>query len=196
MSQVSGESSANAKRYLSIALLVLFLVLSIGLQYKIRFPRSGSLRGSGLENMSIAPDFNLQDLAGNTVSLEDYRGKVVILSFWATWCRPCRSEFNELKAWAQEKKAQGGWNNLELIAVDLNEEPETVAAFVQKNNLPFLILLDNGGTVGKQYKVEALPSLFLIDSSGRVRHFQEGYSPGIKFVLDGFITQIKKEKHS
>jgi peroxiredoxin len=183
-----------AKPYVFFALIILFLGLSVALQYKIRFGESSSGRRGGLPMKTAAPDFQLKDLAGNAVALSDYRGKVVILDFWATWCLPCRNEFNELKGWVETKKKEGKWEGVEVLAVNLQEDSAVVADFVQKRKLPFVIVLDRDGATAEKYHVQALPSMLVIDPGGTIREFQEGYNPGLTFILDKLIGEIRKEK--
>lgn len=109
-----------------------------------------------------APTFTLKDLDGREVTLEDHRGKIVFLNFWATWCPPCRREMPSMEKLHREFKDRG----FTMLAVDLREEHSKVKAFKGKLKLSFPILLDPDGTVGLMYAVRSLPTTYLIDREG------------------------------
>lgn len=112
-----------------------------------------------------APNFIAQGLDHEPHTLSDYQGKVVILNFWATWCRPCRAEMPAMQALYEQYHDQG----LELLALNANEDPATVEAFVEEYGLTFTILQDIGFEVSELYEVEAYPSTYFIDRRGRIQ---------------------------
>ncbi|MEK7214279.1 MAG: TlpA disulfide reductase family protein [Chloroflexota bacterium] len=116
-----------------------------------------------------APEFTLQSLGGKPVSLSDYRGKTVLVNFWATWCPPCRSEMPDMQRVAQDHP-----DDLVVLAVDLQEAPEPVASFAKQFGLSFPILLDTKGDVSQAFGVQSLPSSFFIDPQGRIASFNIG----------------------
>jgi thiol-disulfide isomerase/thioredoxin len=109
-----------------------------------------------------ASDFTLLDTDGQQVSLQQYRGKVVFLNFWATWCIPCREEMPGLERLHQTYHAQ----DLVIISIDLKEGADQVKAFFQKHGLSFPSLLDPNGTVFRDYLVAGMPTTYLIDRNG------------------------------
>jgi thiol-disulfide isomerase/thioredoxin len=109
-----------------------------------------------------ASDFTLLDTDGQQVSLQPYRGKVVFLNFWATWCIPCREEMPSLERLHQTYQAQ----DLAIISIDLKEGADQVKAFFQKHGLSFPSLLDPNGTVFRDYLVAGMPTTYLIDRNG------------------------------
>lgn len=112
-----------------------------------------------------APEFTLTGLAGEQYSLSELQGKTVIINFWATWCAPCREEMPDLQEIHEEYADEG----LVILAVNANEPPETVQAFVDEFDLTFPILLDNQRAVAALYEVQAYPSTFFVDRDGRIR---------------------------
>jgi len=113
-----------------------------------------------------APDFSLQDsVTGRDVRLSDYRGKTVVLNFWATWCGPCRFEMPALE---QAYREHGG-ADVVVIAVNLRETNDEVAAFRRSLDLTFPMLMDRQGAVYAQYDGRVLPQTFFIDRNGVVR---------------------------
>lgn len=111
-----------------------------------------------------APDFELRDLRGRDVRLSSYRGKVVVLNFWATWCAPCRVEAPSL----QRLYAARGGEDLEMLAVSLDNKRDLVERFVSQYQLRFPVLLDPDRTAARAYAVNSLPVTLLIDREGRV----------------------------
>lgn len=109
-------------------------------------------------------DFRLDNLGGKTVSLSSYKGEVVLLNFWATWCGPCRSEMGSLETLYNKFKAQG----FVVLAVNLQESPSSVEGFAKQHGLTFPILLDRSGQVGLTYGARALPTTYLINQKGEV----------------------------
>jgi peroxiredoxin len=109
-----------------------------------------------------APSFTLEDLSGKQVSLQQYRGKVVFLNFWATWCIPCREEMPAMEQLQQLFQRQG----LVILAVNLKESPEQVKTFFDQHRLSFLALLDRNGSVSRAYGVMGLPTTYLIGREG------------------------------
>ncbi len=109
-----------------------------------------------------APDFTLPDLDGKQVSLHDYRGKLIFLNFWATWCIPCREEMPAMEQLHQTFQPQG----LAILAVDLKESPDKVKAFFDQYRLSYTALLDEGGSVFRDYQVMGLPTTYLIGREG------------------------------
>lgn len=111
-----------------------------------------------------APLFTLNDVDGNQVSITDFRGKVILLNFWATWCPPCRDElpvFNKLRSDYKGKK-------FEVVAVSTDRSLPAIKRFLKKVPLDFIILHDKDIKTARSYKVFSLPTTFLIDRSGRV----------------------------
>ena len=109
-----------------------------------------------------APDFTLPTVDGKQVSLREYRGKVVFLNFWATWCIPCREEMPALERLHQTYQSQ----DLAIISIDLKESAEQVRAFFQKHGLSFPALLDQDGSVFRDYLVAGMPTTYLIGRDG------------------------------
>ena len=120
---------------------------------------------SGIEIGKAAPDFELVTLKGESVKLSDYKGKKVILNFWATWCPPCKAEMPHMQRFYDENKENG----IEILAVnltDLNSGKESIESFVKDYGLTFEIPLDQNGDIGRQYQAFTIPTSYLIDSNG------------------------------
>ncbi len=115
--------------------------------------------------VGTAPIFTLQDLAGREQPLAQWRGKLIMLNFWATWCSPCRAEMPGMERLWQRYRDKG----LVVVAVSVDEGMEhRVAKFVEILKLSYPILLDAEGVVSDYYQVSALPHSFLIDSDGKL----------------------------
>ncbi|OGW25876.1 MAG: hypothetical protein A2X59_12945 [Nitrospirae bacterium GWC2_42_7] len=109
-----------------------------------------------------APDFVLKDINGKDVALSSFKGKVVLLNFWATWCPPCKHEMPSFNKLYTEMKAQG----LEIIAISTDDSISYVKDYLRKNSFDFKILMDEKRITSKQYKVFSMPTTFLIDRNG------------------------------
>ena len=121
---------------------------------------------------TLAPDFALPDLKGRTVHLKDFRGKVVVLDFWATWCGPCKMEIPHFV----ELMKRHGEKGLEIVGVAMDEPgAEVVRPFVQKNDLRYHVLLGDLYTANRYGGVDALPTTFVIDRKGHIARKYIGY---------------------
>jgi peroxiredoxin len=119
-----------------------------------------------------APDFVLKSLAGKNLRLSEYRGEVVMLSFWATWCGDCRAQLTELAAMRDRYQDAG----VELLAVSLDQNPKQAGEVTAQAGYP--VLHDAGGEVGRLYDVTKMPVMVLIDRGGVVREVFEGFRRG------------------
>lgn len=120
----------------------------------------------------VAPQFALRSPDGATVSLEQFRGKVVLLDFWATWCPPCMREMPELNALHNELNAKG------FSVVGINREPEDVPKvreFLASKNITFPVGIDANGT-GERYRILSLPTTVLVSREGKVERIFLGYT--------------------
>jgi len=113
-----------------------------------------------------APNFELVDLDGGLHKLTDYRGKVVVLNFWATWCPPCRYEMPSMQRGWEAAEADG----VVFLGVNVGEDADTVFMFLADYSVEFPLLLDKEATVIKEYQVVGLPTTFIIDPQGRITH--------------------------
>lgn len=111
-----------------------------------------------------APDFELISLDNEAVSLSDYRGQVVLVNFWATWCPPCRAELPDLVGYYHDHATEG----FILLGINEQESAQQATAFLNSQGLDFPVLLDETGSVMGSYGVSAMPSSFLIDKSGQI----------------------------
>lgn len=112
-----------------------------------------------------APDFALRDLEGNESRLSDYRGSTVLLTFWATWCGPCRLEMPTFEDRYQELKDDG----FTVLGLNYDEPVEDVSAFRDELGLSFPLLLDPGGSVQRLYRISGYPTSIFVDAQGVVR---------------------------
>jgi peroxiredoxin len=150
-------------------LILIFLVL-IGIFglfsfYFIIFERKppGPSPDHGPKVGEVAPDFLLSTLKTNSVKLSNYRGKVVFLNIWATWCPPCREEMPSMEALYQRLKGR----DFEMLAVSIDHKgKEVVGPFVAKYGLTFPVLLDPDNKIYKLYGLTGVPETFIIDKGG------------------------------
>jgi peroxiredoxin len=119
-----------------------------------------------------APDFVLKSLAGKNLRLSEYRGEVVMLSFWATWCGDCRAQLEELGDMRDRYQDAG----IELLAVSLDQNARQAGEVTAGVSFP--VLHDPAGDVGRLYDVERMPVMVLIDRGGVVREVFEGFRRG------------------
>ena len=112
-----------------------------------------------------APEFEVRDLSGKSVSLSSFKGKPILLNFWATWCPYCREERPYLNSLHKEYKDKG----LVIIAVSVDKSEETVRKFLKKMPLDFIILHDNDNAASQPYGVYSLPTSFTVDRNGIIK---------------------------
>ena len=123
---------------------------------------------TAMPTSQTAPDFSLQDMDGETYTLSSYRGKVVMLNFWATWCPPCRREMPSLERLYGKLKSQ----DFVVIAINQFEDPDLVFEFTGRLSLEptFPILFDRDSSVAELFRVKGLPTTYLIDKDGQIRY--------------------------
>ncbi len=138
-----------------------------------------------------APDFTLEDLNGNKVSLSELKGKTVVLDFWATWCGPCISSFPGMKN-AVEKYA--GDENVKFLFINSWERVEdrktSAHSFIEKNNYPFQVLMDFDDKVVGAYGVSGIPTKFIIDKNGNIRFKSIGFEGNVDQLVDEITVMV------
>jgi len=118
------------------------------------------------ETHEPGPDFNLADLKGASHTLSEYRGKVVLVNFWASWCVPCVTEMPGMQRLQQALEDQP----FEILAINVSESENRVREFIKRMNLNLRILLDSNGEVFRAWNGKVLPTSYLLDGSGRIRY--------------------------
>ncbi len=164
------------------ALLVLATLLGAGIAFN-----------SDLKPVTVAskaPDFRALDLAtGDTVTLADYKGEVVLLNIWATWCAPCRAEMPSLERLHQEMKDRG----LHIVAVSIDNDRDAVTDFVKEFGLTFQILHDPTGRIETTYQTTGVPESFIIDRHGiivkKLLSAVEWDQPEQKLIWDRLLSE-------
>jgi len=125
-----------------------------------------------------APDFRLKTTDGREIKLSDYRGRPVVVSFWASWCVPCMVEMPELVNFYEK---QGG--NVALLAVSIDDTAEDARDYASHHHLPFPVLYDGTKRVASGYAVEGIPALFVVDPNGTIRAHHVGLISSLGAVL-------------
>jgi thiol-disulfide isomerase/thioredoxin len=146
------------------------------------FPRSA--RGAAAEPPPAAA-FDLPTSTG-TVKLDDLRGKVVLVDFWASWCGPCRQSF----PWLSAMSERYGKNGFVVVAINLDKDREAADAFLREFTPPFTVAFDPAGKSAEAFDVKAMPSSFLINHTGRLVYSHAGFTPR---DTDAIETRIKEE---
>lgn len=135
-----------------------------------------------------APAWNLQDINGKQVKLSDFKGKVVILDFWATWCPPCRAEIPGFVELQKEYGSKG----LVVVGVSLDDNPEVVASFAKAKGINYPIVMGTQEVAQAYGGIEAIPTTFVIDTNGNVVAQHQGYTDKAEFEAEitGLLPKV------
>ena len=128
--------------------------------------------------------------ASTTLDLGAYKGRVVYLDFWASWCAPCRHSF----PWMEQLRDTYGPKGLTIVAVDVDASHADAERFLQQFNPRFKIRFDPSGSLAANYKVEGMPTSFMIDRHGVVRYTQVGFRPRDQAKIEGELRILLDEK--
>jgi peroxiredoxin len=142
-----------------------------------------SLASSGLEGQ-VAPDFALKSSTGQNLRLSEYRGNVVMINFWATWCGPCRQEMPLLDELYTRYERVG----FSLLGVNIDDDSRRAMQMIEDLGVSFPVLFDARKEVSELYEVEAMPVTVLVDREGNVRYVHHGYKPGYE---DKYLDQVR-----
>lgn len=142
-----------------------------------------SLAASDLSGQA-APDFSLKSSTGENLRLSEYRGDVVMINFWATWCGPCRQEMPLLDD-LFDRYNRVGFN---LLGVNIDDDSRRAMQMVEDLGVSFPVLFDESKQVSKLYQVEAMPVTVIVDREGTVRYVHHGYKPGYE---EHYLTEIR-----
>ena len=149
--------------------------------------QNGATNQTSQSNNPTAPDFSLKDLNGKTVKLSDYKGKIVILNFWAVWCKYCKQEMPDLNELNKELEKD---NEAVILAVDAQESSDTVKNYLSSNKIGLKVLLDQDGSVTQTYSVSGFPTTFIINKDGTLYTYIPGATN--KETLTEILNKIKK----
>ena len=144
---------------------------------------AGVLASSSLEGKA-APDFVLKSSSGENLRLSEYRGEVVMINFWATWCGPCRQEMPLLDDLYSRYQRVG----FSLLGVNIDDDSGRAMQMAEELGVNFPVLFDERKEVSRLYEVEAMPVTVLVDRAGTVRHVHHGYKPGYEEI---YLTEIR-----
>jgi len=148
----------------------------------------GLIASSGLAASDLAgqtaPDFSLRSASGQNLRLSEYRGDVVMINFWATWCGPCRQEMPLLDELFTRYERVG----FSLLGVNIDDDSRRAMKMIEDLGVSFPVLFDENKEVSKLYQVEAMPVTVIIDREGTVRYVHQGYKPGYE---EHYLTEIR-----
>jgi peroxiredoxin len=136
-----------------------------------------------------APDFTLPSIGGPNLRLQEQRGRVVMVNFWATWCGPCRAEMPHLARLYEKYRGSG----FVVLGVNIDEDPHKAANLATELGMRFPVLLDTDKKVSRLYDLSTMPSTVLIDRDGRVRYVHRGYRDGYEVTYDKQIRELLRE---
>ncbi len=169
-----------------------FVLLAVAVYFGIRstsqtIQEQGGISAIPVEVNFVAPDIKLTDLNGNPVAFSDYRGKVILYNAWATWCPPCKEEMPVLQAFYDDYRDQG----LVIIAIEDGEPVDEVAQFVSDHRLTFPVWPDLKWVATETFKIDSLPTSYVIDRHGNARLTWRGAIT--RDLLEKYITPLLKE---
>jgi len=144
----------------------------------------------GENNLGQAPDFTLKSREGKNLRLKEYRGQVVMLNFWASWCGPCRQEMPLLDDIYKRNASLG----FVLLGINVDEKPGDAEKILKDIPVSFPILMDGSNIVSELYQVDAMPTTILIDRDGNRRFLHRGYKAGYEIDYEQQIKQLIKER--
>jgi len=148
---------------------------------------SGAIAAGG--DAGPAPAFTLSALNGQKDSLGQYKGQVVMLNFWATWCGPCQQEMPLLDQMYRQYKPAG----FTLLGINVDADEPAVQALLARRPVSFTVLLDPRNSVSREYHVDEMPSTIIIDRKGEIRYIHRGYKPGDENQYQDTIRQLTQE---
>ena len=149
----------------------------------------GSTLAMAGDAIAPATEFSLTSLAGQPVALSQFKGNVVLVNFWATWCGPCQQEMPLLDQMYKKYKPAG----FTLLGVNVDKEVPAVKDLLARKPVSFPVLLDPENAVSRAYKVADMPSSVIIDRKGNVRYIHRGYRPGDENEYQDRIRQLIRE---
>jgi len=159
-------------------------LLSVVLGVCLVIPVAGAGTVSG-----VAPNFTLKSNHGKNLKLSEFRGQVVMINFWASWCAPCRQEMPLLEELYKKYKSLG----FTLLGVNVEQDSSKASTLLRSIKVSFPILFDNKNTVSKMYKVLAMPTTIIIDRDGNMRYLHKGYKPGYEQEYQQQIRALIRE---
>ncbi len=146
----------------------------------------GSARAGAPAPGQPAIDFQAPALNGGTVKLSSLRGKVVLVDFWASWCEPCKKELPRLAKMA--KKLHG--NGIEILAINVDTDRHAAEEFLHKNGVDLNVLLDPSGSVVGRYDPPKMPTSYVVDREGVIRHVNAGFEEGDEAKIEHQLTAL------
>ena len=161
--------------------ILIVIVVAAALLAWLRFHHRS---GSQVAQLSPAPDFSLTDLSAHTISLSAYRGKVVLLDFWATWCEPCKVEIPHFIEMQNRYGAQG----LQVIGISMDDDEKPVRDFQQQYKMNYPVAVGNAKLAQSYGGILGLPITFLIDREGRIYSRHIGQTQPA--VFDGEVREL------
>lgn len=204
------ERTADVFRWMPFGFLTISLIVAFGF-WKIEKSRQrplptyaemmrsqaasqpGQKPPSGMEG-KVAPDFSLPTLAGSTLTLADYRGKVVFLNFWATWCAPCEEEMPSMQKLHEHFKDR----DFVILSISIDEGKNAVGPFMERLGLTFPVAFDPASEVAGLYGLTGVPETFLIGPTGVIMHHLIGpgdwYNSGIISAFESLLARLDSEK--
>lgn len=136
-----------------------------------------------------APDFTLHSDGPFNLRLEEQKGYVMVVGFWASWCRSCPIQLNALEMLHQKYKDMG----VKVWAITLDEDFDVALQYAKKKGLHFTVLQDGEVRVSERYDIDDMPATFIVDRDGKLRLMTEGFNPGDEARLDQFLQTLVRE---
>ena len=145
--------------------------------------------GSVHAESDMAPNFTLKSRSGKNIKLSEFRGQVVLINFWASWCGPCRQEMPILEKLYKKYKSLG----FVILGVNVDDEPAQAESLLKLIDVTFPVLFDADKKISEKYKVTAMPSSFFVDRDGRIRSEHKGYLPEYELLYRNEIKKLIRE---